>query len=85
MRTICGHFNFQVIDKWILCCDCEAGIDINSTKGQRILERARGKKQLHPSAQAAYDSMVESYQELVAQAKTTDPQALADYANGRGK
>lgn len=84
-RVSCGHFRFQVVDKWILCRDCECGIDANSPKGQRILERARGGKKLHPLADAAYQSLVESYNELVARAGTTDREVLADYANGRGE
>jgi hypothetical protein len=88
--VVCGHFNFIVRDKWILCQDCDLrfpaalryrGIDANGSLGKRILNR--GKKRLNPLAQSAYDAMVESYRELVERAGTTDPEVLADVANGR--
>jgi hypothetical protein len=81
MPVVCGHFNFIVRDKWILCQDCECGIDANGSLGKRILNR--GKKRLDPLAQSAYDAMVESYRELVERAGTTDPEVLAEVANGR--
>lgn len=85
-RVTCGHFQRRVRDKWLLCTECGHGVDINTPKGQRILERARGKKkELHPLTDAAYQAMVDSYNELVAKAGTTDREVLADYANGRGE
>lgn len=85
MSVTCGHFRFNVRDKWLLCSECGHGVDINTPKGQHILERARGGKKLHPFADTAYQSLVESYNELVERAGTTDPEVLADYANGRGE
>lgn len=83
MNITCGHFNFIVRDSWILCQDCGHGISVNSKKGQRLLEKKKGKPLLDEQQQAIYNALVESYKELVARTGTTDPEVLADLVNGK--
>lgn len=83
MSITCGHFNFVVRDSWILCQECGHGISVNSRKGQRLLEKKKGKPLLDEQQQATYNALVESYQELVSRAGTTNPEVLAALANGK--
>lgn len=80
-KVCCGHWDFRVHDNWILCQDCDCGIAIDSTKGQRLLGRKRGGPLLNPQQQAVYDSLVESYKKLINEAKTSNPERLADWVN----
>ncbi|NEQ64771.1 MAG: hypothetical protein F6K21_04540 [Symploca sp. SIO2D2] len=80
-KVICGHWNFIVKDAWILCQDCHMGININSPQGQRLLKTKESKSPLDFQQQQAYNSLVESYKELVKNAGTDDPEVLASFAN----
>jgi len=80
-KVICGHWNFIVKDAWILCKDCHMGISINSPQGKRLLKTKESKSPLDLQQQQAYNSLVESYKELVENAGTDDPEVLANFAN----
>jgi hypothetical protein len=79
----CGHFNFTVRDRWIFCSDCDAGIDANSYKGQRMLERKRSDRKLDPSQLATFRALQDSYREVAQLAGTTDPDGIQAYLERR--
>jgi hypothetical protein len=79
----CGHFNFTVKGRWIFCSDCDAGIDANSRRGQRMIARKQGDRKLDPSQLATFRALQDSYREVAQLAGTTDSKGIQAYLERR--